>query len=130
MFKLIKKAKSLDSIFTSFLNSLPSLANIGLLLFMLVYLYAILGLNLFSRVKLHEELDDHANFQNFINSFLTMVRCATGEAWNDIMKSLMDQRSISYDCIEDPTWEDIQENGGEPNGCGNYWIALIFFCSY
>lgn len=32
--------------------------------------------------------------------------------------------------MEDPTWEDIAQNGGVPNGCGDYWIALFFFCSY
>lgn len=77
-------------IFNTFLRTIPSLANIGFILFLLIYIYALIGLNLFGRVKLHDSLDVHANFQDFTSAFLVLIRCATGEGWNDIMKSLMD----------------------------------------
>lgn len=88
--RIIKKAERLKKIALTLLLTIPSLANIALLLFLLVIFYAIVGMNLFGKVKLHDALNSHANFQNFVNAFLTMMRCSTGEGWNDIMTALMD----------------------------------------
>ena len=49
--RLIKRAKSLRTIFNTFTSTLPALANIGGLLFLVLYLYSILGMNLFAFVK-------------------------------------------------------------------------------
>jgi voltage-dependent calcium channel L type alpha-1D len=83
--RLIKKAKSLQSILNTLIITIPSLANIGFLLFLLLIFYSILGVNLFGKVKINGELNSYANFQTFDNAFLTLLRCATGEQWNDIM---------------------------------------------
>ncbi len=42
----------------------------------------------------------------------------------------MDQKSIIFECMNDPQYEDFLANNGEANGCGNYWTSMIFFCSY
>jgi voltage-dependent calcium channel L type alpha-1D len=72
--RLIKKAKSLRMIFNTLILTLPSLANVGALLLLFWYVYAILGVFLFSTIKLQEHLNDHANFQNFPTAFLTLIR--------------------------------------------------------
>lgn len=77
--RIIKKAKSLSNIFNTLLVTLPSLANIGFLLFLLIIFYSILGVNLFAKVKINGEMNSYANFQNFWNGFVTLIRCATGE---------------------------------------------------
>jgi hypothetical protein len=86
----------LKKIALTLILTVPSLANIAFLLFLLVIFYAIVGMNLFGKVMLHDSLNEHANFQTFGNAFLTMMRCATGEGWNDIMNALMDQYSIIF----------------------------------
>lgn len=59
MFRLVQKAKYLKVIFTTFLVTIPSLANIGGLLFLLIFIYAVLGVSLFAPIKLQpdQELD-------------------------------------------------------------------------
>ena len=52
--RLIKKARSLQMIFNAFVITIPSLANVGGLLFLLLYLYAILGVFSFATVQLQE----------------------------------------------------------------------------
>jgi len=52
---------------------------------LLLYLYAILGIYLFAGIKLQDNLDVHANFQDFGTALLTLIRCMTGESWNLIM---------------------------------------------
>ena len=85
IFRLVKKAKSLRLIFNTFVITIPSLANIGGLLTLLLYLYSILGVFLFAPVKLQEYMNVHANFESFGIAFLTLIRMATGEGWNYIM---------------------------------------------
>jgi hypothetical protein len=70
---------------------LPALTNIGGLLVLFLYIFSILGVFLFAEVKLQWYLDVHANFQSFGSAFLTLLRCATGEAWNAIMVDTMRQ---------------------------------------
>jgi hypothetical protein len=62
IFKLIKKAKALNAIFNSLVIALPAIANIGCLLLLIMYLYAILGVNLFATVKFSDTLNENANF--------------------------------------------------------------------
>jgi hypothetical protein len=58
MFKLFRKYKSLRHIFETFLITLPALANVGGLLMLLIFIYAVLGMNLFSTVKFNGALSD------------------------------------------------------------------------
>lgn len=84
--KLIKRAKSLRMMFATFILTLPALANIGGLLFLVLFLYSVLGMNLFNYVWQHEEgLTNKANFDGFLNSFFILFKCSTGESWNLIL---------------------------------------------
>lgn len=62
IFRLVNKAKSLKTIFNTFIFTIPALANVGGLLALLLYLYSILGMFLFGKVKLQGGLDSHSNF--------------------------------------------------------------------
>ena len=50
VFRLIKRAKSLSLVFNTFLVTLPAMTNTGGLLFLLIYLYSIIGVTLFASV--------------------------------------------------------------------------------
>lgn len=88
--RMFKKAQNFENILKTLIVTIPNLANIALLLFFLIVFYAIAGMNIFGRVMLHNGLSEYANFQSFGSAFLTMMRCATGESWNDIMIAMMD----------------------------------------
>lgn len=60
--KLIRKAKNLQKILDTFLLAIPELANVGALLFLFLFLFAVLGVFLFAEVRLQENLNSHANF--------------------------------------------------------------------
>eukprot|EP00347_Sterkiella_histriomuscorum_P021532 403333648 len=128
--KIVSKAGFLRKIFNTFVITLPSLANIGGLLILLIYVFSILGIFLFSEVKLQTYLDKHANFQNFYMAFMTLLRCATGEAWNYIMDDCARTFSIRFDCLPDPSYEDYVNNGYVTSGCGDPTTAYAFFMSF
>jgi hypothetical protein len=87
--KFVSKAKQIKVIIDTFTYTLPALTNIGGLLVLFLYIFAILGVFLFAEVKLQGYLEVHANFQSFGSAFLTLLRCSTGEAWNAIMLDTM-----------------------------------------
>ena len=46
----------------TFLNAIPELFNVGGVLFLCLYLYAVMGVYLFANVKLQTNLNEFANF--------------------------------------------------------------------
>ena len=60
---------------------------------------------------------------------MLLMRSMSGEAWNEIMYALAFQDGVLIDCVVDPTYEEIQANGGEPNGCGTP-VSYAFFVSF
>lgn len=87
VFRLIKKQEKLQEIFKTLLTATPAMASLGLLLMLLIFMFAIIGMAQFSTVDLNgaSEMGSHVNFQSFGSAFLALIRCSTGEAWNSIM---------------------------------------------
>lgn len=65
--------------------AIPELVNVGALLVLFLFLFSVLGVSLFAEVKLQENMNRHANFENFYRASLTLLRVATGEGWVGIM---------------------------------------------
>ena len=83
--RLVNKAPTLRAVFNALMLTLPSLCNVSALLFLMYFIYAVLGVQLFAAVQLGDSLNHHANFQTFGQSLSLVVRASTGEAWNYIM---------------------------------------------
>jgi Ion transport protein len=60
--RLIRKAKGLMIIFETIMITLPALANVGCLLFLFIYIYTILGIQIFAEIKLQDNLGENSNF--------------------------------------------------------------------
>ena len=80
-----------------------------------------------------DAMNKHANFQNFGNAFLTLFRCATGEAWNSIMFDSARVRSILFQCREKEDYKSWMEAGGGPYDafmCGHPATAFGYHMSF
>lgn len=58
---------------------------------------------------------------------------ATGESWQAIMYDCARSKSITFECMDSPTYEDMFVAEGEPldiMGCGNTLQAYIFFITF
>jgi hypothetical protein len=62
IFRLITKAKFLRVIFNTIIITLPSLANVGALMILLLFIFSILGVQIFATVKIQDTLNQNANF--------------------------------------------------------------------
>jgi hypothetical protein len=89
--RMLKNAPQVQSLIDTIIQNLPYMSNITSVLFLVLFIFAVMGVQLFAPVTLFGQtaLSEHANFQNFPNAFITLFRCTTGEAWNSIMHDLM-----------------------------------------
>ena len=84
-------AKGVRQLLDTVMQALPQVGNLGLLFFLMFFIFAALGVELFGRIECNENrscegLSRHASFQNFGIAYLTLFRIATGDNWNGIMK--------------------------------------------
>ena len=100
-------------------TSAPALVTVGLLMCIIIYVYAIVAMNLFGQVAFGEYINEQANFASFGMAVLTLVRCITGESYNGLMHDAMvsESRSAPGRCSE------AQGN------CGTM-LAVPFFVSF
>ena len=88
--------------------------NIGLLMFLIIFIYAVLGINLFSTIKPAAPMNKRLNFNNFSNAFMTLIRICTGECWNDLMEVLSRQQTPMHVCVtRAETYAEYEANGFE-----------------
>ena len=120
LLRVLQFAKGIRQLLVALIISLPALLNVGTLLFLVIFIYAIIGMSTFGHVKKQNNIDDTVNFETFARSMMLLFRLSTGAGWNDILESLMLREP---DC--DPTY------GGFPNGdCGYPVGAVIYLVSY
>ena len=99
--KLLKMAKGIRALLDTVMQALPQVGNLGLLFYLLFFIFAALGVELFGRLECDDDhpcqgLGEHAHFSNFGIAFLTLFRVATGDNWNGIMKVT---NKISMSCM-------------------------------
>jgi len=81
--RLLKRGgKSLNLIFNTFVITMQSLANIGSLLILMMYIYSIIGMIYFGQIKRNSSMNDYINFESFTSAFITLFTVATVDSWN------------------------------------------------
>jgi len=60
---------------------------------------------MFAFSKFHDGINFHVNFKSFTTAFLLLLRCATGEGWNELMFDSARPYSILNQCQENQTYE-------------------------
>lgn len=120
LLRFYKGARGIRRLLFALVISLPALFNIGALLFLVMFIYAIIGMSSFGYVKKTGALDELVNFETFGSSMLLLFRLSTSAGWNDVLEPLL---------IKPP---DCDENYlGQPNGnCGIPWLAILYFFTF
>ena len=131
-FRIIKILRIFDSFGKVFITTLtyaiPQMRNVLLLLILLLFIFATLGINLFSTVMYKDHYNTQNNFRNIFDALVLLMRCATGEEWNLIMYNLAKSDPFNgEECIDDQTYEEMQRDGIK--GCGTS-IAFLYFISF
>uniref|UniRef100_A0A8C1FUN4 Sodium channel protein n=1 Tax=Cyprinus carpio carpio TaxID=630221 RepID=A0A8C1FUN4_CYPCA len=122
--RLIRGAKGIRTLLFALMMSLPALFNIGLLLFLIMFIFSIFGMSNFAYVKKQAGIDDIFNFETFGGSIICLFEITTSAGWDGLLLPILN--SGPPDC--DP---DIENPGTDVRGnCGNPGMGIMFFCSY
>uniref|UniRef100_A0A3Q4HDQ2 Sodium channel protein n=1 Tax=Neolamprologus brichardi TaxID=32507 RepID=A0A3Q4HDQ2_NEOBR len=121
--RLIKGAKGIRTLLFALMMSLPALFNIGLLLFLVMFIFSIFGMSNFGYVKYGAGIDDLYNFETFGNSMIILFMITTSAGWDGLLLPIL---NYPPDC--DP----YLENPGTPvtGDCGNPSVGIFFFVMY
>jgi len=120
--KLIKSMRGLRSLLTTLFFSLPALGNVGLLLLITVFIFSVLGMNLFGKV-IHDKdgyINELNNFENVWRGMLLLFRVLTFDDWRGIMDACSNTEPepgvalTQWDCSE------------ALDNCGS-WLAVPYF---
>ena len=151
IFRLIPKAKGLRTLFQTLISSLPALWNVGSMLLLFLFIYAVMGMQLFGLVMRTENVNRQANFETFGRSIATLFRMATGESWNAIMHDTVLNEACMFMLKDKPELNLLYgeyvngPDGQAPNvttmnlksgedfrdQCGpGYAFSIIFFVSF
>ncbi|XP_068193183.1 sodium channel protein type 4 subunit alpha B-like isoform X2 [Antennarius striatus] len=121
--RLIRGAKGIRTLLFALMMSLPALFNIGLLLFLIMFIFSIFGMSNFAYVKKEAMIDDMFNFETFGNSMICLFMITTSAGWDGLLNPIM---NTPPDC--DP---DVENPGTTTRGnCGSPAIGIVFFCTY
>lgn len=119
--RLVKGAKGIRTLLFALAMSLPALFNICLLLFLVMFIYAIFGMSFFMNVRRRAGVDETFNFDTFASSIVVLFQMSTSAGWDLVLDPLMDEES---DCQKpDPAL-------GIEGTCGNKTIAILYLISY
>uniref|UniRef100_A0A8D8A3M3 Voltage-dependent L-type calcium channel subunit alpha n=4 Tax=Culex pipiens TaxID=7175 RepID=A0A8D8A3M3_CULPI len=128
--KLLARGEGIRTLLWTFIKSFQALPYVALLIVMLFFIYAVIGMQVFGKIAMDDETSIHRNnnFQTFPQAVLVLFRSATGEAWQDIMLDCS-ARPGEVNC--DPQSDDA----GSPEGCGSsiafpYFISFYVLCSF
>uniref|UniRef100_A0A4W6ESW9 Sodium channel protein n=1 Tax=Lates calcarifer TaxID=8187 RepID=A0A4W6ESW9_LATCA len=121
--RLIRGAKGIRTLLFALMMSLPALFNIGLLLFLIMFIFSIFGMSNFAYVKKEGMMDDIFNFENFGNSMICLFMITTSAGWDGLLSPIM---NTVPDC--DP---DVENPGSPVRGnCGSPGVGIVFFTTY
>ncbi|XP_045444388.1 voltage-dependent L-type calcium channel subunit alpha-1C isoform X31 [Pipistrellus kuhlii] len=128
--KLLSRGEGIRTLLWTFIKSFQALPYVALLIVMLFFIYAVIGMQVFGKIALNDttEINRNNNFQTFPQAVLLLFRCATGEAWQDIMLACMPGKKCA------PESEPHNSTEGEAP-CGSsfavfYFISFYMLCAF
>ncbi|XP_017801945.1 voltage-dependent L-type calcium channel subunit alpha-1C isoform X6 [Papio anubis] len=128
--KLLSRGEGIRTLLWTFIKSFQALPYVALLIVMLFFIYAVIGMQVFGKIALNDttEINRNNNFQTFPQAVLLLFRCATGEAWQDIMLACMPGKKCA------PESEPGNSTEGE-TPCGSsfavfYFISFYMLCAF
>nr|XP_040145666.1 voltage-dependent L-type calcium channel subunit alpha-1D isoform X5 [Ictidomys tridecemlineatus] len=120
--KLLSRGEGIRTLLWTFIKSFQALPYVALLIAMLFFIYAVIGMQMFGKVAMRDnnQINRNNNFQTFPQAVLLLFRCATGEAWQEIMLACLPGK------LCDP---ESDYNPGEEYTCGSNF-AIVYFISF
>jgi hypothetical protein len=125
--RLVKNAKGVLDLVVTLILSFPALMNVAGLLGLVLFMYSVLGTNLFTYVLLPGmELNAHRNFWSVPSAFLVLFQCLTNDAWSLVMDDL----TVTPERGCHPEGPLLPDGTHGPCDCGYTVLPAAYFFSF
>ena len=105
--RMTKAHRGLRKLIEIFISSIPDFLTVSGIVIIILFIYAVVGMQLFASVAHGEFINRNANFDDFGTTFMTLFRMLTGEDWQGLM----------HDCLREPC---------SPQGGGRCLVCEVF----
>uniref|UniRef100_A0A8C8D7U9 Sodium channel protein n=1 Tax=Oncorhynchus tshawytscha TaxID=74940 RepID=A0A8C8D7U9_ONCTS len=122
--RLIRGAQGIRTLLFSLRMSLPAIFNIGLLFFLIMFIFSIFGMSNFAYVKKESGIDDMINFETFGNSIICLFMITTLAGWDSVLSPMMSSTPPNCDPYIENPGTDVRGN------CSSLGWGILFICSY
>ena len=113
--KLLNRIPTLQKLFAMVLHGLPSLASVVVLLVVFMFIFGLLGVDLFGKLELNGQLTEVNNFRTAPNAMLLLFQITSLEKWNAFMEACS---------VQEPNCSESQST------CGRSYYAIPYFVLY
>uniref|UniRef100_A0A8C6J0X2 Sodium channel protein n=1 Tax=Melopsittacus undulatus TaxID=13146 RepID=A0A8C6J0X2_MELUD len=120
--RLIRQARGIRALLFALLMSLPALFNIGLLLFLVMFIYAVVGMTNFACVGWEGGINNLFNFQTFDSSILCLFQITTSAGWDGLLAPLLKE---SNSCAP-----NLNLTSEQKKNCRSRGVGIFYFVSY
>lgn len=120
---LSRCTRGIRKLLVAFMMSLPALFNIGLLFFLIMFTFSILGMFNFAYVKPGAAIDDLFNFETFWSSMVCMFMTSTSAGWFGLLYPIL---NTPPDCDPYAEHPGLAVRGD----CSSPVTGIIFFTTY
>jgi len=85
LLRMIRASKGLRNLLKTLYLALENIINVGTLLLLIIFTFAVAGMDIFGEMPFSENITNNANFTTFYQAMTILIRTSTGELWNVIM---------------------------------------------
>ncbi|XP_065680136.1 voltage-dependent L-type calcium channel subunit alpha-1D isoform X3 [Hydra vulgaris] len=134
--KLMQRVRPIRILIWTFLKSLQALPHLGVLIFIVFYIYAVIGMQLFAMISIsHNDgenkrwsyINKYNNFRTFLSSLQVLFEVASGDNWPNIMMACINGAKCDNE-LRAVQLDKVLVCGSD--AAYFYFISFILFCYY
>ena len=118
--RVVEGATGLRAIILALRMALPGMVSLGLILFFIIIIFAIIGTTVFGNVKLRGDFDDVYNFSSFFKTVIVLFSVSTSGGFDGVLAAIFDDTDCKVEDDED----------GVVGDCGSYGVGILFLVIY
>ncbi len=125
---LLRKFHGIEKLFDVLVKSIPPMLNVTALFLLLIYVFAVLGMQFFATVKKGKTNDIIADFTTFPQAVVSLYEVVAGENWMNFMR---DMSISSPSCTKVyPVASDSWIGTKTRTDCGDSVFAPMYFFAF
>ncbi|TYZ63091.1 hypothetical protein PybrP1_002621 [[Pythium] brassicae (nom. inval.)] len=121
--RFVKLNRGVFTIFQTFRASLRPIGHIFFLMFLIIFIFAVVARQLFGGVKFGPSMNHFSNFRTFSSTVLLLFQIMSGDDWHLTMTDCMTTKPFCSERVYEKTGVTVTD-------CGSVPAASLFFVTY